>query len=152
MAAQLIAISPSNYLPHGDKGWRTCRATIPSPDACFYGLTREQYSHILSTFSHKSYPKAPELCLACFDELKSIGLEAFTQKHDPYWDIPLNEALPKPVIELLVGGGEGSEIRDQKSEVSKSGSKRRGRRAHGGEVREGAADYGPLFAKHHSQS
>ena len=36
-------------------------------------------------------PKAPELCLAMFDELKAIGLDAFTKKHDPYWDIPLND-------------------------------------------------------------
>ena len=41
-----------------------------------YGLNREQYAHVLSTFSHRSYPKAPELCLAKFDELKRIGLEA----------------------------------------------------------------------------
>ena len=65
-----------------------------------YGLDREQYAHVLSTFSHKSYPKAPELCLAKFDELKRLGLDAFTRKYDPYHDIPLNESLPKPVIEL----------------------------------------------------
>jgi len=59
-----------------------------------YGLTRDQYAHVLSTFSHSSYKDAPRLCLAAFDELQSLGLEAFTQKHDPYWDIPLNENLP----------------------------------------------------------
>ena len=65
-----------------------------------YGLSREQYAHVLSTFSHRSYPRAPELCLACYDELKAIGVEAFTRKYDPYWDIPLNENLPEPVIDL----------------------------------------------------
>ena len=65
-----------------------------------YGLSRDQYAHVLSTFKHTSYPKAPELCLAMFDELKAIGLDAFTKKHDPYWDIPLNENLPQPVIRL----------------------------------------------------
>jgi len=55
---------------------------------------------VLSTFSYKSYPEAPELCLVRFDELQAIGLEAFTKKHDPYWDIPLNENLPEPVIDL----------------------------------------------------
>jgi len=65
-----------------------------------YGLSRDQYAHVLSTFKHTSYPKAPELCLERFDELKAIGLDAFTKKHDPYWDIPLNENLPQPVIEL----------------------------------------------------
>ena len=67
-----------------------------------YGLSREQYAHVLSTFSHKSYPKAPELCLARFDELKSIGLDDFTRRHDPCWDIPLNENLPQPVINLPI--------------------------------------------------
>ena len=76
------------------------RAATDAVVAEAYGLDRDQYEHILSTFSHKSYSKAPELCLAAFDELKSIGLEAFTQKNDPYWDIPLNEDLPKPVIDL----------------------------------------------------
>jgi len=82
-----------------DERWQI-RATIDAVVADAYGLNREHYAHILSTFSHKSYPKAPQLCLACFDELQNIGLEAFTQKYDPYWDIPLNENLPKPVIEL----------------------------------------------------
>jgi hypothetical protein len=65
-----------------------------------YGLSMDQYEHVLSSFSHSSYPKAPELCLAKYDELKSIGLEAFTKKYDPYWDVPPNEELPKPVIEI----------------------------------------------------
>jgi len=76
------------------------RAAIDAVVADAYGLSRDQYAHVLSTFKHTSYPKAPELCLAMFDELKAIGLDAFTKKHDPYWDIPLNETLPKPVIDL----------------------------------------------------
>lgn len=40
------------------------------------------------------------LCLAKFDELTTIGLEAFCRKYDPYWDVPLNENLPEPAIEL----------------------------------------------------
>jgi len=67
-----------------------------------YGLNREQYIHVLSTFNHKTYPQAPELCLGKFDELKEIGLDTFTKKYDPYWDIPLNENLPKPVIDLPI--------------------------------------------------
>jgi hypothetical protein len=47
-----------------------------------------------------AYQDAPRQCLAAFDELQQIGLAAFTQKHDPYWDIPLNENLPQPVIDL----------------------------------------------------
>jgi hypothetical protein len=82
-----------------DERWGV-RAAIDAVVADAYGLSRDQYAHVLSTFSHASYPNAPELCLARFDELQQIGLEAFTKKHDPYWDIPLNENLPEPVIEL----------------------------------------------------
>ncbi len=64
------------------------RAAIDAVVADAHGLCRDQYSHVLSTFKHTSYPKAPELCLARFDELKSIGLDAFTGKRDPYWDTP----------------------------------------------------------------
>ena len=82
-----------------DERWEV-RSAIDAVVADAYGLNREQYRHVLSTFSHKSYPKAPELCLAKFDDLKRIGLEAFTKKHDPYWDIPLNENLPQPDPEV----------------------------------------------------
>lgn len=84
-----------------DDRWEV-RSSIDAVVAEAYGLNREQYAHVLSTFSHRSYPKAPELCLAKFDELKEIGIDAFTKKYDPYWDIPLNENLPKPVIDLPI--------------------------------------------------
>jgi len=61
---------------------------------------RGQYAHVLTTFSHASYKDAPRQCLAAFDDLQSLGLDAFTKEHDPYWDIPLNENLPQPVIDL----------------------------------------------------
>lgn len=88
-------------LAEDDARWGI-RAAIDAVVADAYGLSRGQYAHVLSTFSHKSYPKAPDLCLITFDELKAIGLEAFTRKHDPYWDIPLNEDLPQPVIDLPI--------------------------------------------------
>lgn len=84
-------------LPDEDSRWAV-RAAIDALVADAYGLTRDQYRHILSSFSHTSYLAAPERCLAAFDELKSLGAEAFARKHDPYWDIPLVEQLPKPVI------------------------------------------------------
>lgn len=84
-----------------DERWAV-RAAIDAVVADAYGLSREQYAHVLSTFSHASYKKAPELCLAAFDELKAIGLDAFCKKHDPYHDIPLVETLPKPVIDLPI--------------------------------------------------
>jgi ribosomal protein S25 len=95
-------------LVNDDERWAV-RAVIDAVVADAYGLSREQYAHVLSTFSHASYPAAPDLCLARFDELKQIGLEAFCMKHDPYWDTPLVETLPTPVIDLPIsddGDGE----------------------------------------------
>jgi len=86
-----------------DERWAV-RAAIDAVVADAYGLSREQYTHVLSTFSHASYRKAPELCLARFDELKQLGLDKFTRKYDPYWDISLNENLPQPVIDLPIPG------------------------------------------------
>lgn len=86
----------------GDAARWAVRTGIDAVVAHSYGLTRDQYAHVLSTFSHASYPDAPRQCLAAFDELQSLGLKAFTKKHDPYWDIPLNENLPQPVIDLPI--------------------------------------------------
>src|SRR5208337_595384 len=94
-----------------DNRWQA-RTAIDAAVAHAYGLTHDQYAHVLSGFSHKSYLKAPELCLAMFDELKAIGLHVFTKKHDPYWDIPLNENLPQPVIDLPVAEAEQSTVGD----------------------------------------
>ena len=84
----------------GDAARWAVRAAIDAVVAHAYGLTRDQYAHVLNTFSHSSYKDAPRQCLAAFDELQSLGLEAFTKRHDPYWNIPLNETLSKPVIYL----------------------------------------------------
>ncbi|HNS40183.1 MAG TPA: hypothetical protein PKJ56_08030, partial [Promineifilum sp.] len=90
---------PRTVLDHtltsDDARWEV-RSAIDAVVAHAYGLTRDQYAHVLSTFSHASYKRAPELCLAKFDELNQTGLDAFTKKYDPYWDIPLNENLPQP--------------------------------------------------------
>lgn len=73
------------------------RSIIDAVVAQAYGLKRDQYAHVLAAFSHKSYPRAAGLCLAAFDELTQLGLEEFLRRHDPYWDIPLNQRLPVPV-------------------------------------------------------
>ncbi len=86
----------------GDDARWAVRAAIDAVVAHAYGLTRDQYAHVLGTFSHSSYKNAPRQCLAAFDELQQIGLETFTKKHDPYWNIPLNESLPQPVIDLPI--------------------------------------------------
>ena len=86
----------------GDDARWAVRAAIDAVVAHAYGLTRDEYAHVLSTFSHSSYKAAPRQCLAAFAELHSLGLAAFTQKHAPYWNIPLNENLPQPVIDLPI--------------------------------------------------
>lgn len=94
----------------GDDARWAVRAAIDAVVADAYGLSRSQYAHVLSTFSHRSYPKAPALCLAAFDELKEIGLDAFARRHDPYHDVPLNESLPKPVIDIPIPSGEPGQL------------------------------------------
>ena len=84
----------------GDDARWAVRSAIDAVVADAYGLTREQYEHVLGTFSHASYPAAPRRCLEAFDKLRSMGLEAFMKKHDPYWDIPLNENPPPPAPKL----------------------------------------------------
>ena len=83
-----------------DHSRQDLRAAIDAAVAHAYGLTRPQYQHVLSAFSHRSYPDAPGLCLAKFDEYADIGATTFTRTYDPYWEIPLVESLPQPVIEL----------------------------------------------------
>lgn len=80
--------------------WKA-RAAIDAIIAQTYGLNREQYVHILRSFDRASGPNPHTArCLAKWDELHHLGLEAFTRQYDPYWDVPLVELLPKPVIEL----------------------------------------------------
>jgi hypothetical protein len=69
-------------LPGDDARWEV-RAAIDAVVAHAYGLTRDQYAHVLSTFSHSSYQDAPRQCLAIFEELRTLGLETFTQKPAP---------------------------------------------------------------------
>jgi hypothetical protein len=61
-----------------------------------YGLTREQYDHILRGFSHRSNPDAPTHCLAAFDELKARGMTKFSRQHDLFANVPLVTTRPEP--------------------------------------------------------
>jgi hypothetical protein len=58
-AAELLSGDPGSQ-------WEL-RAAVDAAIAHAYGLTREQYRHVLSGFSHRSLPDAPVLCLAAFD-------------------------------------------------------------------------------------
>ena len=53
------------------------RAAIDAVVAEAYGLDRDQYEHLLRSFSHRSDPGAPSLCLAAFDRLQAMGLADF---------------------------------------------------------------------------
>jgi hypothetical protein len=109
-----------------DERWEV-RASIDAVVADAYGLDRDQYAHVLSSFSHRSYSTAPALCLAKFDELKRTGLDTFTRKYDPYHDIPLVETLPQPVIELpgIAEGGAAFTLDASPGKRPKRGTKRR---------------------------
>jgi hypothetical protein len=86
----------------GDESRWKVRAAIDALVAHAYGFSRQLYEHVMASFSHTSYHRAPALCLSLFDELERIGVKEFTRNYDPYWDIPLNENLPKPLINIPI--------------------------------------------------
>lgn len=45
------------------------RAEADAVVAHAYGLTREEYAHVLKSFSHASWPEAPTLCLIAYDRI-----------------------------------------------------------------------------------
>jgi hypothetical protein len=50
------------------------RAAIDAEIGRRYGLSREQYKHVLGSFSHRSYPDAQGLCLDAFDRASNSCL------------------------------------------------------------------------------
>jgi hypothetical protein len=72
---------------------REVRAAVDAAVAVAYGLSREQYAQVLGTFPHTCQPSGPGWCLEKFDELTTTGMDAFCQRHDPYWHTPLNRTL-----------------------------------------------------------
>ena len=84
-------------VPPEDLRRRLCGA-IDAIIANAYGLDRADYEHILGSFSHRSFMRAPEFCLAAFDELAATGLDAFCRAHDPYIDVPPVTKSARPVI------------------------------------------------------
>ena len=53
--------------PLADNVRQTLRAQIDAVVAMSYGLRRGEYEQVLASFSHRSLPAAPALCLAAFD-------------------------------------------------------------------------------------
>ena len=76
-----------------------------------YGLDRGDYEHILGSFSHKSFRRAPEFCLGAFDELTAAGLAAFCHDNDPFFQIELRTALARPVLSLNAVSGRQHTLR-----------------------------------------
>lgn len=77
--------------------WRL-RAAMDAIVAHVCGLDLTQYKRILASFTHKSFPAAPALCLAAFDERANVGLPTFCRADDPYRDVPLVTTIAKPAI------------------------------------------------------
>ena len=82
-------------------------ACVDATIAKAYGLDYGQYKRLLQGFTHRSNPDFPRNCLGAYEELNEIGLDTFIQKHDPYWDIPLNDSLPQHVLVLDITGQAG---------------------------------------------
>lgn len=96
-------------LPEGPQRQRL-RAAVDAVVAHAFGLTKDQFTYILSTFKHKTHPDDPTFCLRAFDELRDLGLAAFERHHDPYFDLPLDESPPLPVIELPLTKGPSASL------------------------------------------
>jgi len=120
----------------GDDARWAVRAAVDAVVARAYGLERAHYQHVLASFSHRSYPAAPERCLAAFDELEALGLEAFSRRRDPYHGAPLAETLPGPAIDLPAPAAGGEPRAGGRPGVEPSG-----------QVQLFAPHPGPLFQK-----
>ncbi len=72
------------------------RAAIDAVVAQAYGLGRDDYLHILTGFSHKAHPSAPEQCIAAFDLLMECGARTFYERHDPFSDVPMVDEPGQP--------------------------------------------------------
>jgi hypothetical protein len=64
LAHGALALSTSAEAPRG-----ALRARIDAAVAATYGLDRDGYAHILGSFSHRSWPEAPAMCLDAFDRV-----------------------------------------------------------------------------------
>jgi hypothetical protein len=82
-----------------DRRWQL-RAEIDAVVAHAYRLDRAHYDRLLASFSHKSFPTAPLLCLAAFDAIAAIGVTRFCHEHDPYRDIACIASAAKPAMRL----------------------------------------------------
>ena len=73
------------------------RAQIDALVADSYGLDRDAYARVLSSFSHRSDPEAAALCLAQFEALRAEGVDAFCRQHDRYRHVALVTTMATPM-------------------------------------------------------
>jgi hypothetical protein len=78
------------------------RAAVDAVVAQAYGLERDDYHHILTSFSHKVHPDAPARCQEAFDLLTRNSDQAFYRQFDPFTDVPLVDHLSLPDIEMPI--------------------------------------------------
>ncbi len=72
------------------------RAAIDAVVARAYGLGRDDYRHILASFSHNTNSSAPEQCLEAFDLLTACGDQTFYRRFDPFANVKLVDTLSQP--------------------------------------------------------
>ena len=97
------ATEPSWPVLAGGPARQVVRAAVDAAVARAFGLTRSQYGHVLSTFSHSSWLDGPSVCLAAFDEWGRVGRRAFVRRHDPYADVSLAEGTASGFTDLDPG-------------------------------------------------
>ena len=85
---------PPEVMVDGDRA--VLRAAMDAVVARAYGLGREEYRHVLGGFSHKSWPEAPDACLAAFDALTRLGGAAFHRRYDPFRKGEAHPAIASP--------------------------------------------------------
>jgi hypothetical protein len=74
----------------------TLRAAVDAVVAHAYGLSRNDFHHILTGFSHKVHPLSPEQCQVAFDSLTECGAHEFYRRHDPFTATPLIDRPGQP--------------------------------------------------------
>lgn len=78
----------------------TLRAAMDAVVAHSYGLSRDDYHHILTSFSHKVDPSTPEQCRVAYDALNEQGAAAFYRRNDRFAAVKLVDGLSQPDSEI----------------------------------------------------
>ena len=99
---------------------RRLRAAVDAVTAAAYGLDRVGYERILSSFSHRSFPAAPDWCLAAYDRLASIGPARFQKENDPFAGMAMVTALSVRSGNCVDGPGQAEKPGRHAGTISRS--------------------------------